>query len=33
MFVEFEVSLEREFDFALVGGEPQTFTAATLRRT
>lgn len=33
MFAEFEVALEGEFDFALVGGEPQTFTVARLRRT
>lgn len=33
LLAEFEVALEGEFDFALVGGEPQTFTVVTLRRT
>lgn len=33
MSAAFEVAVEGEFDFALIGGEPQTFTMARLSRT
>lgn len=33
MSADFEVALEGEFDLALAGGGPQTFTVARLRRT